>query len=167
MPDAVLIGLVGGAFIALAIAWALFWPRKKDSIDRLAEKAVTVRVNGEDIQLRLPSSKDTIAIQRFSIMHLSSEAEDQSEVANMESMYALVGLCLSATVVGRKRTPEEWFTLIRSGEKTDAELGTLVREATRLCGFQSVMRTAADEDQSDVTDHIQEVGDQIGDGPFE
>ena len=133
---------------------------KPDLLDRLASKAVTIKVGDEEIVLRCPSPEAYIDVIEFARTR-DAESADGSYVMR------LTAKCLAATVVtDRERTAEEWEQIVvgfQSNRATiDPELAKVPAAALSLCGYHTDI-----EEGEGVTGEIAEAEGELGPNPSE
>ena len=102
--------------------------------DDLINRAVTVRVRDEDIELGIPPYKQLLKIRA----HVAGRDDFPKDYDTEEWMLEWHAMCLKATVVGlRDFSIEDCIKVVQVYDMDDDEgLKALTFEAFRLCGYQ-------------------------------
>ena len=110
---------------------------------KLAEKAVTVEVAGEEVHLRPPNLSIQLAVKRF----LAAEKDDQGF-----AYLRLTAEALHATVVTEEPISiDQWERIIQTPDDLAPEgLKGLVDAALRLCGMNMDLPEGAKDHVADV-----------------
>lgn len=133
----------------------------------IADRAVTVEVDGEPVHLRY-ASEDAKMEMYEKLNAVEQTGTEEGNVRAARIWNDIMADCLAATVVGHEDMErDDWLRLIATSnnepEKHDGLL-KLVREALRLSGYASMLRDG-EEDDSGVTDHMKEAEAVLGDDP--
>ncbi len=138
----------------------------------LAERAVTVKVGGKPVHLRLPSREAKKAVVEAFAVPIGAPPDEaaQSPDEAIHRWNIACGKALAATVVGHDDTTEEvWSRIaVASGTEHDEDFAKLTMAAMSLCGFQQAVETlrqTTKDSESGVIDHVQDADASLGNLP--
>ena len=135
-------------------------------LKELANRAVTVTVDGQTVELRHPTDEVRLALRKRLDEANAIAKSAEGNIKFTALWNELVADALVATAVDADdMEPADWVRLIvASNEPSSKDNGMLelVQSALRLCTF-NVKLTDAD---GNVIDHVAEVDDNIGDSPI-
>ena len=144
------------------------------SFKRIAERAITTEVDGQEVDLRYPAAPERMELQKFAA---SLNADDES-VGNSDIVVHWERLTAKAlqlvVVTDEDMTEDDWMRVIRASQlKAVDGLPELVKDAMTLCGFDVVLGTEGDleadttdaDEKPATVDHVDETHKALGQLP--
>ena len=132
------------------------------NLKEIADKVKVLKVDGEDVQLRLPPEidKNRLVSIGLKISLEKDESDERDDGQVLVTWSEITGKALKLCVVGHDdMTEDDWQRLISASKNPDNDiegLPELLSECMKLCGFDSEVKT---------TDEIDEVLRPLGESP--
>ena len=130
-------------------------------LQKIADKAVTVTVVGEQLSLRRPDMDAKLELKQAFIG--ATMLEDKSLISG--AVHRATVKMLSACVVSdTKLKPDQWSVILDQADTAPDDwpgLSDLVLEAMTMCGLNARSRP----DDAEVVDHEAEVDENVGEVP--